>query len=64
MRATCRLTDDWLPLPAATLTALGWIEGDQIELEVVEGALIATRTSATGSAEYSTETKPCLQTDI
>jgi hypothetical protein len=37
-----RLTDDWLPLPAALLTTLGWREGDQVEIEVVDGTLIIT----------------------
>jgi bifunctional DNA-binding transcriptional regulator/antitoxin component of YhaV-PrlF toxin-antitoxin module len=39
---TCRLTDDWLPLPEPVLRALGWREGDQLELEVVDGTLIVT----------------------
>jgi hypothetical protein len=43
-----RLTDDWLPLPTALLAALGWREGDAIELEVVEGVVIATRAPEDG----------------
>ena len=39
----CRLTDDWLPLPSAALTALDWREGDVIELEVIDGVVVATR---------------------
>lgn len=41
--SSCRITLDWLPLPAPILAATGWTEGDIIDLEVVEGTLIATR---------------------
>ena len=37
MVVTVRLTDDWLPLPAAVLKATGWREGQILELEVVAG---------------------------
>lgn len=39
-----RLTNDWLPLPDALLTALGWRDGDEIELEVSGDCLIVSRT--------------------
>lgn len=34
---TVRLTDEWVPLPAAILTALGWREGQLLTVEVVTG---------------------------
>lgn len=33
---TARMTDDWIPLPEEVLKLLGWVEGDSIELEVVD----------------------------
>jgi hypothetical protein len=38
-----RITDDWLPMPEAVLTQLGWSEGTQLEVEVVGDALVVTR---------------------
>lgn len=38
-----RLTDDWLPLPADLLAALGWREGDHVDIEVVGTTLVITR---------------------
>lgn len=47
MTTRVRLTDDWLPLPATLLRTLGWMEGDQIDLEVAaDGIVLATRVGA------------------
>lgn len=51
MTVTCRLTDDWLPLPADVLADLGWAEGDQLELEILDGVLIVTRLTAEALAD-------------
>jgi hypothetical protein len=42
---SARLTDDWLPFPAAFLAVTGWREGDSIEMEVIEGAVLLTNLS-------------------
>lgn len=46
MTARARLTDDWLPLPVPVLAALGWGEGDQLELEVADGILVVQKVSS------------------
>jgi hypothetical protein len=43
---TARITGGWLPLSEAHLAALGWPEGQMVELEVAEGVLIATPSQA------------------
>lgn len=43
MITTARITHDWLPLPTAALATLGWREGDEIRLEVIDGSLLAIR---------------------
>jgi bifunctional DNA-binding transcriptional regulator/antitoxin component of YhaV-PrlF toxin-antitoxin module len=37
-----RVTDDWLPIPAAALAELGWAEGDTIEIEVIDDTVVLT----------------------
>lgn len=41
--AIARMTGDWLPFPDAILAALGWREGDEIGIEVIEGTVILTK---------------------
>lgn len=36
VKATARITDNWLPFPDSILEASGWKEGDAIEVEVVD----------------------------
>lgn len=48
MTSSCRITDDWLPLPEPLLRALGWREGQTIELEAIDGVLVATPVGACG----------------
>lgn len=48
-----RLTNDWLPLPDAVLTALGWKEGDHLAVEVAGDALVVTM-----AADQSNPPKP------
>jgi hypothetical protein len=43
LTATARMTGDWLPFPESILTALGWREGDEIGIEVIEGTVILTK---------------------
>lgn len=43
MITTARITDEWIPLPRAVLTALGWADNDTLTLEVVGDALLITR---------------------
>lgn len=44
MRA--RVTDDWIPLPDDAVSQLGWKEGDVVECEIVDGALIIRKAEA------------------
>jgi len=37
---TIRLLDGWLPLTPGHLLALGWSEGQAVDIEIVDGALI------------------------
>ncbi len=37
------LQDDWLPIPAAILQELGWTEGTEVEILVIEGKQIVVR---------------------
>lgn len=41
-----RVTDGWLPLTPEQLALLGWPEGQAVEVEVVDGVLVATPTDA------------------
>lgn len=41
-----RISGGWLPLSEDQLAALGWAEGQAVLLEVVEGVLIASPTTA------------------
>lgn len=50
-----RLTDDWLPFPQPLLDRLGWLEGDELELELSGDCLIVSRT---GRAAIRPEVKP------
>jgi bifunctional DNA-binding transcriptional regulator/antitoxin component of YhaV-PrlF toxin-antitoxin module len=38
-----RITDDWLPLPDGAIRELGWREGDEIEVEVIDGVVVLTK---------------------
>lgn len=38
-----RITDDWLPLPAAVLQKLGWKDGDFLEIEFSGDTIIVYR---------------------
>lgn len=38
-----RLTNDWLPIPDAVLKKLGWAEGDALDVEIVSGTMLVTR---------------------
>lgn len=41
-----RVTNDWLPIPDAVLTRLGWSEGTVLDLEVVgHDTLILTKSA-------------------
>ncbi len=40
-----RLTDDWLPLPTAAQKELTWVEGDVIQIEVIDNCAILTKLS-------------------
>lgn len=42
-----RVTNDWLPFPAELLTKLGWVEGDEIAIEVCGDALVLTKVGET-----------------
>lgn len=42
-RHRCRITDDWLPAPAAALKELGWRNNDVIEWEIVGDSVVLTR---------------------
>jgi hypothetical protein len=55
-----RLTDDWLPLPEALLRALGWREGDQISIEVIDDTLVITRVGPPVQPQWSS-TPPAPQ---
>jgi len=39
----CRITDDWVPIPEALLKQLGWNEGDHLDVEIVSGTLLVTK---------------------
>jgi hypothetical protein len=52
-----RLTDDWLPL-LALLRALGWREGDQIGIDVIDDTLVVTRLSMGPQAPIRTAPTP------
>lgn len=45
MKATCKVTQGWLPLPESVERALGWREGDVVEVEVIEGVVVVTKVS-------------------
>ncbi len=49
MNCRARITDDWLPLPAETLKALGWGEGDIIDIEQVGDAVVLTLVAKRGT---------------
>lgn len=46
MTAKTLLQDEWIPLPPAVLTQLGWPDDARLELEVVDGVLVVTRVEA------------------
>lgn len=39
----CKITDGWLPIPEALLTELGWVEGQQLELFVINDTQLVVR---------------------
>ena len=39
----CRIMDDWLPLPAAAVSALGWTEGTEVEILAIANGQIVIR---------------------
>jgi bifunctional DNA-binding transcriptional regulator/antitoxin component of YhaV-PrlF toxin-antitoxin module len=38
-----RITDGWLPIPDAILAALGWTEGTYVDIEVIDGVVILSK---------------------
>jgi len=38
-----RIDNDWIPIPEALLRQLGWAEGDHLDVEVVSGTLLVTK---------------------
>lgn len=48
-----RIDCDWVPIPEVLLEQLGWQEGDHLDVEVVSGTLLVTR-----SADQENPKKP------
>ena len=55
MTYRARITDHWLPLPAALLAELGWTEGDEIAIEAAGDAVILSKSDGT---RYTLRTAP------
>lgn len=45
----------WLPIPDEVLAALGWKEGDYVEIEIVGDCLVCTK-----SADHTPAPKPTV----
>lgn len=42
-----RIQDEWLPFPKALLTELGWVEGDEINIDVAGDVIVLTKVGET-----------------